>query len=74
MPVVMTACSEADVWVHALNKRQLVQQEHESLTRTAWQNAAELYHLQACFFIDNHIFLFHDYYLICHNMVFPCRR
>ena len=48
VPVVMTVCSEAGVWVHALNKRQLVQQEHESLTRTAWQNAAELYHLQAC--------------------------
>lgn len=49
----MTACSEADVWVHALNKRQLVQQEHESLTRTAWQNAAELYHLQARFETDD---------------------
>ena len=49
MPVTMTACSEADVWVHALNKRQMVAQEHESLTRTAWQNAAELYHLQATF-------------------------
>ena len=49
MPVAMTACSEADVWVHALNKRQMVAQEHESLTRTAWQNAAELYHLQATF-------------------------
>ena len=49
----MTGCSEADVWVHALNKRQLVQQEHESLTRTAWQNAAELYHLQARFETDD---------------------
>lgn len=47
MPVAMTACSESEVWVHALNKRQQVQQEHEALTRTAWQNAAELYHLQA---------------------------
>lgn len=47
MPVVMTACSESDVWVHALNKRQMVAQEHESLSRTAWQTAAELYHLQA---------------------------
>ena len=45
MPVVMTACSEADVWVSALNRRQLLAQEHESLT--AWQNAAELYHLHA---------------------------
>lgn len=43
----MTACSEASVWVHALNRRQLLAQEHESLTRTSWQNAAELYHLQA---------------------------
>lgn len=47
MPVVMTACSESDVWLHALNKRQMVAQEHESLSRTAWQTAAELYHLQA---------------------------
>jgi len=45
----MTVCPEGDVWIHALNKRQLIQQEHESLTRTAWQNAAELFHLQACF-------------------------
>ena len=36
VPVVMTACSESDVWVHALNKRQMVAQEHESLSRTAW--------------------------------------
>ena len=55
VPVVMTACSEADVWVHALNKRQLVQQEHESLTRTAWQNAAELYHLQAGFLLISYM-------------------
>lgn len=47
VPVLMIAVPEGDVWVHALNKRQLVQQEHESLSRTAWQNAAELYHLQA---------------------------
>ena len=47
VPVVMTACSESDVWLHALNKRQMVAQEHESLSRTAWQTAAELYHLQA---------------------------
>eukprot|EP00438_Fugacium_kawagutii_P027535 Skav207801 [mRNA] locus=scaffold710:615679:618168:+ [translate_table: standard] len=47
VPVVMVAVPEGDVWIHALNKRQLVQQEHESLTRTAWQNAAELHHLQA---------------------------
>jgi len=47
LPVVMVEVPESDVWVHALNRRQLVQQEHESLTRTAWQNAAELYHLQA---------------------------
>ena len=43
----MVEVPESDVWVHALNRRQLLQQEHESLTRTAWQNAAELYHLQA---------------------------
>ncbi|CAK9048313.1 Uncharacterized protein SCF082_LOCUS26923 [Durusdinium trenchii] len=47
VPVVMVEVPEGDVWVHALNRRQLLQQEHESLTRTAWQNAAELYHLQA---------------------------
>ena len=43
----MVEVPESDVWVHALNRRQVVQQEHESLTRTAWQNAAELHHLQA---------------------------
>ena len=58
MPVTMTACSEADVWVHALNKRQMVAQEHESLMRTAWQNAAELYHLQATFPLQFLIFSF----------------
>ena len=36
----------SDVWKIAFNKRQLVMQEHESLSRTALQSAMEVFHLK----------------------------
>ena len=47
VPATMNLCSEKDVWHKSISKRQQIQQEHESLTRTAYQTAVELVSVKA---------------------------
>lgn len=45
-PVAFVQISPAEVWVRAWNNRQMLAQEHESLSRTAFQQAIEVVQLK----------------------------